>query len=334
MSLQQVAVSHRVDEATRNAYSARLGARAQLAFLHGMEDNARARAIGHADVLACFSLAGELSDTECRSLNRVRFVQCLAAGMDRFPFDRLPPATPVAFNPGASARPIAEHALALTLSAAKRLPECQRMLASGAFEQLTVTTRLEGGTAVILGFGAIGQATGALLRAFGMTIIAVNRSGRCDSGADRCVPLESLDDVLPLADVLIISIALGERTLGLIGERELRRMKPTAILVNVSRAHVVRQRDLYMHLSAHPRFTACLDVWWVEPLYDDTFVLEYPFFSLPNLIGSPHNAPMVPGVLAEVAGAASANIERFLAGNPPRHLATPADRAASDIHTR
>lgn len=334
MSLPLIAVSHRVDDATRDAYGARLGASAQLAFLHGMEAKARVKAIEHTDVLACFSLAGELSDAECRTLGRVRFVQCLAAGMDRFPFERLPPTLPVAFNPGASARPIAEHALALTLSAAKRLPECQRMLAGGAFEQFTVTTRLEGGTAVILGFGAIGRATGTLLRAFGMKIIAVNRAGKCESGADRCVPLDSLADVLPLADVLIISIALGERTVGLIGERELLLMKPHAILVNVSRAHVVRQRDLYMHLREHPRFTACLDVWWVEPLYDDGFSLEYPFFSLPNLIGSPHNSPMVPGVLAEIAGAAAANIERFLAGEQPRHVATPADRAASNIRSR
>lgn len=150
-------------------------------------------------------------------------------------------------------------------------------------------------------------------------------------GESRChlvgLPMGGLDglgQVLDQADIVVVAIELNHATQGLIGRAELQRMRPDAILVNMSRAAVVQQDALYEHLQSHPQFRAGLDVWWQEPMHGGAFEVAHPFFSLPNLIGSPHNSPMVPGIMTDLIEAASANIARFLRGEPVQHLATSA----------
>ena len=101
--------------------------------------------------------------------------------------------------------------------------------------------------------------------------------------------------MLAAADVLVIALPLTTATRGLVGARELGLMKPAAILVNVSRAAIVDEGTLYRHLRENPQFCAGIDAWWHEPGAGTGFSTGYPFFDLPNLIGSPHNSGIVPG---------------------------------------
>ena len=93
-------------------------------------------------------------------------------------------------------------------------------------------------------------------------------------------------------------------------------MKPDAILVNVARGAIVDESALYEHLRSHEEFSAALDVWWDEPFGSGGFRVGHPFFELPNVLGSPHNSGLAPGVLEEALEMAADNIRRFLTGQP------------------
>ena len=114
--------------------------------------------------------------------------------------------------------------------------------------------------------------------------------------------------------LLVIALPLTQATRGLIGARELGLMKPTAILVNVGRAAIVDERALYEHLRDQPEFCAGIDAWWHEPGPGAGFSTRYPFFDLPNLLGSPHNSGVTDNALHVGVRMAAENVRRFLTG--------------------
>lgn len=317
-----VAVAHRADEAQRAAYADSIARRAGIVYLEDVPSDERTDRLRNAQIAATWVPKREFPEAAWRDARALRFLQCLAAGADRFPFEWFADDLPVAFNGGASAVPIAEHALAMILAAVKRLPVEHARLAQGIFEQQAAQNRrLRGMKALIVGFGGIGRELGRMLRMLGVEIHAINRSGRTDAAVASCETLEALSELLPRMDIVALTLSLSDRTAGLIGKRELALMKEDAILVNVARGHLVREADLYSHLRSHPRFWACLDAWWIEPLSHGRFADGFAFLELPNVLGSPHNSPIVPGIMVDLAAAAARNIARYLDGEEPLNLA-------------
>lgn len=295
-------------------------AAADLVFLPEVPEAERPATLRAASAALGWNLGRELSDDELAALGDVGLVQLLSAGADGLPFDRLPPGVRIASNVGAYAEPMAEHTVAMILALAKRLLIKHGELARGEFHQFPPTRTLSGAVCAVLGYGGIGRATARLLRPFGARIHAVNTSGRAEDGVEWAGTLEDLDEVLAAADVVVIALPLTSATRGLIGARELGLMKPDAILVNVARGAIVDQDALYEHLRGHPDFMAGLDAWWVEPWGSGRFELAHPFFELPNVLGSPHNSAIVPGVTETAARRAAENVARFLRGEPVRGL--------------
>jgi phosphoglycerate dehydrogenase-like enzyme len=95
--------------------------------------------------------------------------------------------------------------------------------------------------------------------------------------------------------------------------------------VNVARGAIIDQGALYQHLRAHPKSGAGIDTWWDEPAGDAQFRTEYPFFELPNLIGSPHNSSIVDGTMLSAARLAAHNVRRYLRGEAVRGVVNRAD---------
>lgn len=175
----------------------------------------------------------------------------------------------------------------------------------------------------IVGLGGIGEASAALFKAFGASIHAISRSGHTNEPVEWMGTLDDLDILLSAADVVVLSVPLNRDTFGLIGRRQLELMRPDAILINVARAPIVDEDDLFDHLKKNPGFSAGIDVWWEDST--DPFTTRRPFLELPNVIGSPHNSADTYASLTGAASHAAANIARALRGEPVEHLVNRAD---------
>jgi phosphoglycerate dehydrogenase-like enzyme len=307
-----VAIGYPVDDEVRQANLEVLGDTARVVFLQDQQPSQQAETLRQAEALIVWRLGHELPPGQLAQAERPRLVQFLSAGVDHVDFSAIPAEIIIADNAGAYARPMAEHVMAMTLSLAKRLPQRHAALAHGEFDQQTPSRTLDGAVCAILGFGGIGKRTAALARAFGARIHAVNTSGQTSEPVEFIGTLADLDKVLAVADVLVISLPLTRATQNLIGDGELARMKPSALLVNVARAGIIVQGALYEHLRANPDFSAGIDTWWHEPPLGEAFRVDYPFFDLPNVLGSPHNSSIVAGSHPFAARHAAENVRRYL----------------------
>lgn len=316
MEKPHILVTYGVGEARSGLLKELVGRDARLSFLTEMPTGLREQALMDADVLLSWNLSKELLPAGPGLLRKVKMIQLLSAGADHLPFRELRSDIVLASNIGAYADPMAEHVLAMALALSKNLVREHLNLARGEFHQSRLNRMLVGSVCGVLGFGGIGRATARLMRGLGLRISAVNTSGRTDEPVEFIGTLNDLKHVLSSSDVVTISLPLMKATRGLIGKRELDWMKPDAILINVARGGIIDEGALYDHLRSHPSFQTGIDVWWIEPFGSGEFRTNFPFFSLPNVLGSPHNSAMVPGTNDDATRRAVENVKRFLRGEP------------------
>jgi phosphoglycerate dehydrogenase-like enzyme len=194
----------------------------------------------------------------------------------------------------------AEMAIGLLLSAAKFIIPCDQALRKNDWRPRyspPPAMALEGKTALILGYGQIGQRIGRVLRGFGMDIIAVCRRLDKERSLDHPVeihPVQYLSLLLPRADILIIALPATAETEELIGKKELGRLPEGAVLVNIGRASIIDQEALFHALKNGPLGAAGLDVWYHYPQTEEDRVktppADFPFYQLNNIVMSPHRA--------------------------------------------
>jgi glycerate dehydrogenase len=304
-----------------------IGYIADPVYLTDFAAEARARVLRDAAVLLSWNTGKELQPGEAALLRNARLIQFMTAGVDFIRLSELPEEVPVATNGGAYAEPMAEHALGMVLAAAKRLLIEHTAMARGEFNQGTQNRMLAGGVCGILGFGGIGVAVARLARGIGMRVHAINRRGQTDQPIDWIGTPDKLSELLPVSDVLVISAPLTRVTRRLIDAQALARMKPDAILVNLARGEIIDEAALYRHLREQPKFTACLDAWWVEPVRHGAFRMDHPFLQLPNVIASPHNSAQAGDHNVGLVRAL-ANCRRALLGETALHLVGADERMA------
>ncbi|MEZ4643761.1 MAG: NAD(P)-dependent oxidoreductase [Chloroflexota bacterium] len=197
-----------------------------------------------------------------------------------------------------NAAPVAELTLALLLAAARAIVPFDQALRQGdwrpRYARSGPSVLLDGKTAVILGYGAIGQRVARLCQALGMSVLATRRN--IDSitrdGVAAIYPTQHTHDLLPLAHALIICLPLTPETEGLMGAAELARLPHPCILVNIGRGPIVDEAALYTALHSKQLHAAGLDVWYNYPSDEaarlHTFPGNYPFHELDNVVLSPH----------------------------------------------
>jgi len=327
MPLPLVAIAFEPEEdAVREVFVEVLGEKSDLVFLHELDDAARSQAIADAKAILLRGFSADPSKQLDPTMFAGKLVQTMIAGVDQLPFDALPADAAIAHNGGAFAPQMAEHIVGMVLAAKKDFLGNHTAMQQGEWRQWKRMRELRGDTCLIIGYGGIGKATANLMRAFGVRIEALNRSGRTDAPTDFIGTLDDLHTAIARADVVVLSCGLNAQTKGLINAAALAHAKDDAILVNVARGGVIEEADLFAHLKATPTFWACLDTWWGEPYRDGKFAEERPFVELPNVLGSPHNSGITVGYFIDAARHAATNVVRYLETGQADRLVTPADR--------
>jgi phosphoglycerate dehydrogenase-like enzyme len=258
---------------------------------------------------------------------RLRWLHLIGAGADGFSIPGLRDAPfAVTHKVEASVVPMAEHVLAQILLISRRALEYRVLQAERRWARhgewpTTELIQIKGKTLGIVGLGHAALATARRGRAFGMRVIGTKRSPveRLPS-VDAIYPASRLRDMLAASDFVAILAPLTDETHRLIGEPELRAMKPTTYLINVSRGPIVQEDVLVRALQERWIAGASLDVFEHEPLDPAS-----PLWELPNAIVTPHCAGVGPNLGRESIDEVVANLKRFVAGRPLRYLLNRAD---------
>ena len=205
----------------------------------------------------------------------------------------------------------------LIIALMRNIPREDAAVRAGSW-QVSLGPELAGRTIGVVGLGRVGGRVAQIARAFGMSVIAWSENLTAERAAAVEARLVGKDELFASADVVTLHLVLGERTRGLLGERELALMKPTAYLVNTSRGPIVDERALVNALRAGSIAGAALDVFDEEPL-----PVDHPLRTLDNTVLTPHIGYVGQDAYAVFYADALEDVEAFLAGAPIRPLAPP-----------
>ncbi|MCI0548082.1 MAG: D-2-hydroxyacid dehydrogenase [Candidatus Rokubacteria bacterium] len=243
---------------------------------------------------------------------RLRWIQSMGAGAERFLVPELSPAVRLTRVAGIFGPWMAEYVLGWLLWTTQRIETFRARQRARQWIE-TNPERLRGRTLAIVGLGDIGREIGRAARAFGMVVIGVSRRGRRVPGVDRVYRTRQLSRALARADYVVLALPLTDDTRGLVGVPQLGALKPTAWLVNIGRGPLVQEAALVEALRERRLAGAVLDVFDTEPLPAD-----HPLWGLDNVAITPHiSGPSTPD---EVSRIFNENLRRYLAGLPLRHL--------------
>ncbi|MBI4278518.1 MAG: phosphoglycerate dehydrogenase [Armatimonadetes bacterium] len=223
----------------------------------------------------------------------------------------------VASTPGTNADAVADYTWGLLIAASRGIVESDRLVRVGQWSR-QIGGGVWGKTLGIVGLGTIGRRVALRARGFEMRVIACDVMPDHGWAAAHSVTFVPLERVLAEADFVTVHVPRMEGTTGLIGERELRLMQPTAFLVNTSRGGVIDEAALFRALREGWIAGAALDVFEEEPLPDSS-----PLRAAPRIILSPHNAGFSVEAVERTAREAVEAMLAALRGERPRGVWNP-----------
>lgn len=262
-------------------------------------DSLRA-AIVDAEILVLAPRYGTMLREVWSAAKKLRWIHALGAGVETLPFDLLRDSDVIVTNSrGVYADALAEFVVGAMLWFAKDFRRLINNQRERKWEPFAVQ-RLEGATVGIIGYGSTGQAIARRVGAFDMRVLTLRRRGGT-----------TLDELIPASDYVVVSTPLTEETRHLIDVRRLAQMRPSAVLINISRGAVVDEQALIDALRERRIRGAALDVFDSEPL-----PAESPLWTLENVLLSPHSADLTTDSHDRAIALFRRNLERFRKGEP------------------
>lgn len=247
--------------------------------------------------------------------SNLRWVHSRSVGLERTLFAELVESpVPLTNGTGVFSASLGEFAIGAMLFFAKDFRRMIRNQSAGIWGPFDVGW-VSGKTLGIVGYGDIGRAIAARAHALGMTVLALKRDPSKPASAGALISKTYSQDerieMISLCDFVVIATPLTLETRGMIGEAELAAMKPNTVLINVGRGPVIDEKALLQALSTGKIAGAALDVFDQEPLPKD-----HPFYSLENVLLSPHCADHTPDWLDNAMRFFIEQYERFRKGEP------------------
>ncbi len=252
--------------------------------------------------------------SSCPSL---RSVAIASTGYDSVDIDAVRAANVrVTHTPAVLSGAVADHAFFLMTGARRRAHEHITMFRSGTWDHHLALDELlgldvYGQTLGLIGFGQVGKAIAKRAVGYEMRVLEYSQGPHDDTAVSV-----SLDDLLVEADIVVMCLPLFPDTFHLIGEKQLRMMKPTATLVNVGRGATLDEAALAVALRERWIHSAGLDVFEHEPIRD----MADPLLVLPNAFVTPHMASATLAARSSMVGLAAEDLISMLRNETPRHL--------------
>ncbi|MGH6665379.1 MAG: D-2-hydroxyacid dehydrogenase [Pseudolabrys sp.] len=265
--------------------------------------------IADTDILMCFG--PPMADHVVRDAKKLKWIQALGTGIDNIvDLPSLGKEVLVTNVRGIHGAPVSEATIAFMLSLARDLPRSVRAQDQSKWERWP-SALLAGKTVGILGVGLIAEYLAPICKTFRMTVIGISGSPRPTPSFDRMVHRDELVKVAPELDFLVVLTPLSPETRGIIGEKVIAAMKPSAFLINVARGGVVDEPALIKALEADQIAGAGLDVFSQEPLPPDN-----PLWKTKNVTIFSHLGGYSQGYEDRAMPTLAGNMAKFLADEP------------------
>ena len=290
----------------------------ELAIASALDGETLAREARQADIVI---VRAPLPEALFAGAARLKAAIRHGAGLDMIPIEAATAAGVLVANvPAVNARSVAEHVVFAALALLRRFRAMDCDLRAGGWlagrAHADLTHELAGRTLGIVGLGAVGRQVADIARlGFGLDVATVAREGRPAPEGIRALPL---DELVAESDILVLACPLTLETRGLMSRERIARMKPGALLVNVSRGPVVDDDALIAALREKRLGGAALDVFTTQPLPPD-----HPYFGFDNVVITPHMAGITEESMMRMGTGAAGEALRVLAGDLPVNLRNP-----------
>lgn len=214
-------------------------------------------------------------------------------------------------TPGYGDNSVAEHALALLLSLTKQIVKSHNQMQKGIWDQSSYSMELKGKTIGLVGMGGIGGRMAKLCKAVGMNVISWTFNPDQMRSKELGIRFVELDELFRTSDFVSIHLPYTDQTIGLIGSKELSKMKQGSLFINTARSEIVETNALLECLLTGKIAGAGLDVFDNEPISDDN-----PFIKMENVIMTPHIAFNTPDSVTNMLKIAVQNTVDYFNGTP------------------
>ncbi|MFJ7746268.1 D-2-hydroxyacid dehydrogenase [Peribacillus sp. NPDC097295] len=250
----------------------------------------------------------DLTDEIIERAVNVKWIMVMSAGLELLPMTSIEKRGILVTNArGIHKIPMAEYTMGMLLQYEKKLKQLIENEAAEIWDRKIEVGELNGKTMLILGTGAIGGEVARLAKAFRMTTLGVNRSGKAVEHIDHLYRLTEIGEALPKADYIVCVLPSTPETKDLLKKEHFQAMKCSAVFMNIGRGDLVKEEVLVDAMENHELAHAILDVFEPEPLEKG-----HPFWSMDNVTVTPHLSSKSSEYLPRTFAIFEENMKEFL----------------------